>query len=64
MADLSTDIETAAKAPKAVNVDGINVQAPDVGDQIEADRYLKSNAAAKRKDRGLHITKLKPPGSI
>lgn len=64
MADLSPEIEQSAKDPKRVTVDGNSAENQPLSEQIEADRYLEAKKAVKRKDRGLQITKLKPPGSI
>lgn len=64
MADLKTDIEQTAKNPQRASVDGQSVDAQPVRDQIEADRYLASKAAAKDKKRGLRISKLTPPPTV
>lgn len=63
MADLSPDIEAAAKQPKRASADGTTAEAHSLQDQIEADRYLASKAAAKSAKRGLNLTKLSPPGT-
>ncbi len=64
MADLSTEIETSAQEPKRMRVDGNEVEQHSLTDQIEADRYLASKAAASSAKRGFTIAKFKPSGSI
>lgn len=64
MADLSPEIEQTAKDPARVTVDGNTVQDRPVSEQIEADRYLASKEATKRKKRGLQFDKTSPPGTI
>ena len=64
MADLAPDIEQNAQGPKSATVDGESATAHSLREQIEADRYLKSEAAAKSKKRGLNLQKLKPPGTV
>lgn len=56
-------IRTAATTPaKASNETG-SVESRPIKDLIEADRYEKSVAAAKKSHRGLRFTKLIPPGT-
>lgn len=64
MADLSTDIETAATDPKQAAVDGVQVTARSIDEMIAADRYLaKKNAAAANGRGGLRFAKFVPPSS-
>jgi len=60
---LSDTIKTTAENPAEVEQDGTRVKAQAVQDQIAADRYLKSTAAAERGATGLRFMKLVPPGS-
>ncbi len=65
-ADLDAAIAEAALAPKSATVDGQTVQAHDLSDLIEADRYLASKKTAKSR-RGafgaLHATQMAHSGS-
>lgn len=45
MPDLTPDIEQQAAEPAAATSDGQSATARPIGDLIEADRYLKGNAA-------------------
>lgn len=63
MADNSDNINTNAQNPKRVTVDGNSAEQFSIAEQIEADRYAKSNAAVKSKKRGLNTAKLSPPGT-
>ncbi len=65
MADeLDTSILQNAQGPaKAASDAGSVVQHP-LKDQIEADRYLSAKQAAKKRKRGLRITKLILPGQV
>lgn len=64
MADLSNQIETAAAQPKQATIDGNTFIQHSLRDQIAADRYLASKAAAKNKKRGFSLAKFKPPGTV
>ncbi len=56
-------IQENAEGPKSVASDGTSVSNHSLKDQIEADRYLKSNAAAS-KGLGVRRTKMRPPPPI
>lgn len=56
-------IRDAATTPQAVTADGVTVTQRPLADQIAADRYLASKAAAKTKTRGLRFTRIIPPGA-
>lgn len=58
--DISESIESAAKSPKRVRTDAGEVEAHPLPDQIEADKYLASKAAASQKTRGLRFNQLSP----
>lgn len=64
MADeLDETIEKNAKGPAKVASDAGSVEQHPLPDQIEADKYLASKEAAKKKQRGLRFNKLVPPGA-
>lgn len=66
MADDGTEdaLRENAKAPKRAKGDAGEVEQHPLKDQIEADRYLASKQAMKRKGKGLRISKLVPPGTV
>lgn len=61
--ELSDQIETNAKGPASVSVDGQSVSQHSLKDQIEADRYLASKKAQKAKGLGIKFHKIVPPGA-
>jgi len=61
--DLSNSIAESAKQPKSASGDAGSVEQHSLKDQIEADRYLASKAAAKAKGLGVKMTKVVPPGA-
>lgn len=63
MADLSSDIETAATGPKSHEVDGEKAVARSIDELIAADRYLASKAAAGKAHGGLRFAKFVPGGA-
>ncbi|MDX1961601.1 MAG: hypothetical protein SFX18_00520 [Pirellulales bacterium] len=64
MSDLADEIEAVASGPKSVQNAGTKVDAHDLSDLIEADKYLKSqDATANPTHRGLRFNKLVPPGA-
>lgn len=64
MADLAPTIETAAAEPRKAQADGVAAEAHSLTDQIAADRYLKSVAAASTPRRGLRFNRVvNPPAS-
>jgi hypothetical protein len=60
--DLTNAIKENATAPAEASVDGQSVKQHPLRDQIEADRYVSSKAAA-RKRLGMRMTKVVPPGA-
>ncbi len=60
---MSETIEQQAASPKKVVVDGLTVESHSLKDQIEADRYLKTQQAMRSPSRGLRLSKLVPPGA-
>ena len=63
MAD-ELDIKKSAQGPASAAVDGTSATQHDLSKQIEADRYLASKDAVKRRHRGLRFSKLLPPGTV
>ena len=65
--EVSNALKQAAVGPKRVRTDAGEVEAHDLDQQIEADKYLASKAAvsgANNTRRGLRFNKLIPPGTI
>ncbi|MCL4194962.1 MAG: hypothetical protein KJZ87_24695 [Thermoguttaceae bacterium] len=64
MADsLDDTIRENAQGPAKAAGDSGSMEQHKLTEQIEADRYLASKAAAKAKSRGLRFNKLVPPGA-
>jgi hypothetical protein len=61
--DLDDAIRQNASGPAKAAGDAGSVEQHKLTDQIEADRYLASKAAAKSKSRGIQLNKLVPPGA-
>ena len=61
--DLDDTIRENAEGPAKVTGDVGSVEQHSLGDQIEADRYLNSKQAARKKGSGLRFSKLVPPGA-
>ncbi|MCL4742271.1 MAG: hypothetical protein KJZ54_08715 [Phycisphaerales bacterium] len=61
--ELEQAIKDNAAGPAKAAVDGQSVEQHSLRDQIDADRYLASKEAVRRKDRGLRLTRLIPPGA-
>ena len=61
--DLTNKIKENAEGPKRARGDSGEVEQHDLKDQIEADRYLSSKEAAKKK-LGVRMTKVIPPGAV
>lgn len=53
-----------ATGPQSMSVDGQTVNERSISELIEADKYLKEVAAAKRSKLGLRFAKLIPPGPM
>lgn len=65
--DVSNKLAEAAVGPKRVRTDAGEVEAHDLDQIIEADKYLAAKAAvsnASNTRRGLRFNKLIPPGTI
>lgn len=63
MADLEDEILENAQGPRKASGDQGAVEMHSLKDQVEADRYLASKAAAKSKSRGFVIGQFKPGGA-
>lgn len=61
--DITTSIEANAEGPKKVTVDGMSVEQHSIQDQIEADRYLKSQNAAAGANRGIRFSQFRNQGT-
>ena len=64
MSELEQKIKDNASGPKSAESDGQKVEQHSLADQIEADRYLNTKAAMKKRTPGFKITKMCPPGSV
>jgi len=67
MAETTTSLENRiienASGPKSAEIDGQKVEQHSLSDVIEADEYLASKSALKRRSRGLKFNKLQPSGA-
>ena len=61
--ELEDAIKSDAQGPSEVRSDDLWVRQHRLKDQIEADRYLESNKAV-RKKLGIKRTKMIPPGAV
>jgi len=61
--DLDKAIRRNARGPARVRGDSGEMQQHRLRDQIEADRYLNSKEAARRRGLGVRMSKLVPPGA-
>ena len=61
--DLEQAIRDNAAGPAKAAGDSGSVEQHPLKDQIEADRYLASKAAAKSPAKALRLTRLIPPGA-
>jgi len=60
---MAIDVETSGAQPKKVTVDGNTAEQHSIADQILADNYTKSQAAAASAKKGFAITPMKASGS-
>jgi len=63
MPDLETTINTAAGQPKRVRGDEGEMEAHNLKDLIEADKYLASKTAGATRRLGIRFRQLQPPGT-
>lgn len=61
--EIEESIKDNAVGPKSAESDGHKVEQHSLKDQIEADRYLNSKKALKKKNWGLKLGKIIPPGA-
>jgi len=61
--NLDQTIADNAAGPKRAQGDAGSVEQHAPKDQIEVDRYMASKCAVKRKDRGLRMSRIAPPGA-
>ena len=61
--NLEQAIRDNAAGPAKATGDSGSVEQHPLKDQIEADRYLASKAAAKSPAKALRLTRLTPPGA-
>lgn len=61
--DLKDKIKENAEGPKRARGDSGEIEQHDLKDQIEADRYLASKEAVRKKGLGIRMSKLVPPGA-
>jgi hypothetical protein len=62
--EVTNKLAEAAVGPKRVRTDAGEVEAHDLDQIIEADKYLAAKAATASKSRGLRFNKIIPPGTI
>lgn len=62
--DLDQTIKDNAAGPKRAQGDSGSVEQHGLKDQVEADRYLNSKAATKKKGLGIKITRAIPHGTV
>jgi len=61
--DIQPAIRDTAQGPQRGTGDAGSVEQQDLGQLIEADRYLASKDAAKKGLAAIHRTKVIPPGA-
>jgi len=61
--DLEDTIRENAQGPAEARDEAGAMKQHNLRDQLEADRYLASKNAARRKGLGVRISKLVPPGT-
>lgn len=60
---LEQSIRDNAAGPAEAHGDSGGMKQHSLKDQIEADRYLASKEATKKKHRGLRLSRISPPGA-
>jgi hypothetical protein len=61
--DLNNTIRENASGPKRATGDSGSVEQHALKDQIDADRYLESKKATRKKGLGVKLVKLSPSGT-
>lgn len=62
-ATVSNAIDQNARGPRRVQVGSQSVEQHSIQDQIEADKYAKSQTASSRNHLGLRFIQIVPPGA-
>ena len=62
--EVANKLAEAAVGPKRVRTDAGEVEAHDLDQIIEADKYLAAKAASTKANRGLRFNRIIPPGTI
>ncbi len=63
MSESDDPVRQAAQSPKKASDDAGSMEQHPLTEQIEADRYLASKAAAKKNGLGVKFAKLSPPSA-
>lgn len=61
---ISDAIKENAAGPKAASGDNVSVTQHSLAEQIEADKYLASKAAAKKPARGIYWARSRPGDNL
>ena len=61
--EIEKSIKENAVGPKSAESDGQKVEQHSIAEQIEADRYLNSKQAMKKRNLGLKVIRIIPPGA-
>jgi len=61
--DLTNTIQDNASGPRRATGDSGSVEQHALKDQIDADRYLESKKATRKKGLGVKLVKLSPSGA-
>jgi len=61
--EIEKSIKENAVGPKSAESDGQKVEQHSIADHIEADRYLNSKQAMKKRNLGLKVIRIIPPGA-
>lgn len=61
--DLTNTIQDNASGPRRATGDSGSVEQHAIKDQIDADRYLESKKATRKKGLGVKLVKLSPSGT-
>jgi len=61
--EIEKSIKENAVGPKSAESDGQKVEQHSIAEQIEADRYLSSKKTMKKRNLGLKVIRIIPPGA-
>lgn len=62
--NMENQLRESASSPRRASGDSGSMEQHSLKDQIELDRYLESKKAVRKKNLGIRITKLEPPGAV